>query len=268
VTSPALYNIVVYWIFGADGGNRTRINSLGSYCSTTELHPRLAFYTMSCRDCATECPPTLPQNFRVSFGRRSPLLNPTKRLKLFLRQLHEEPLAPAKTPAIAFNAANKPLTVVVDLDKRSLARLVRCEFSACDRRGYCCKALGCVFCLAQSGQREEDRTVFPRVRNPVETKANGREVAILGQFDGLARDCRFTVEQLRQLTSPYCESPSADRLDCHFAPARMVGRFAVSALYFQRQLWSVPGHIFVIQRSVSLDFSVWLDTPKKSQGPL
>ena len=45
----------------------------------------------------------------------------TERLELFLRQRHEEPLAPAPAPTVALNAANEPMAVVVDLDKRSLA---------------------------------------------------------------------------------------------------------------------------------------------------
>ena len=40
--------------------------SLGSYCSTTELHPRLWLYTTDLRPRATECPKLVPPNFRVT----------------------------------------------------------------------------------------------------------------------------------------------------------------------------------------------------------
>src|SRR4030095_8482588 len=39
--------------------------SLGSYCSTTELHPRFGSYTMGVETFATDAKADLPQNFHV-----------------------------------------------------------------------------------------------------------------------------------------------------------------------------------------------------------
>jgi len=60
-------------------------------------------------------------------SRIAPRAPPTKRLELFLRQLHVEPLAPAPAPTVALNAAIKPMAVVVDLDEQSLAAVAGAE---------------------------------------------------------------------------------------------------------------------------------------------
>jgi hypothetical protein len=41
--------------------------------------------------------------------------------KVLLRQFHKEAVAASPAPAIALNAANEPLAVVVDLNEGSLA---------------------------------------------------------------------------------------------------------------------------------------------------
>jgi hypothetical protein len=44
-----------------------------------------------------------------------------KRATILLWQLHEEAIASSPAPAIARNATNQPLPIMVDLDERSLA---------------------------------------------------------------------------------------------------------------------------------------------------
>ena len=44
-----------------------------------------------------------------------------QRLQVIFGQLHEEPLATAPAPAVALDAADKPLAVAVDLHERAIA---------------------------------------------------------------------------------------------------------------------------------------------------
>jgi hypothetical protein len=43
------------------------------------------------------------------------------RFEVFLRQLHEESVAASPAPSITFDAAKKPLAVVIDLDQPDTA---------------------------------------------------------------------------------------------------------------------------------------------------
>jgi len=56
-----------------------------------------------------------------TLGRAPRAPDPTERLEILLRQLHEKVVTTGPTPAIAFDAADEPLAVVLDLDKRALS---------------------------------------------------------------------------------------------------------------------------------------------------
>jgi hypothetical protein len=45
----------------------------------------------------------------------------SQRLEILVRQLHKEALAALPAPAIALDAADEPLAVVIDLDERAIA---------------------------------------------------------------------------------------------------------------------------------------------------
>src|SRR5262249_11812064 len=147
-------------------------------------------------------------------------------------------------------------------DFAQLARFAWCELPACDGCGDCCKAIGCVFRLAQRGQRKEDRTVFSRWRNPIETKTNSGKVTILGQLNGLARDClRFTVEQ--DLNGQGRLVAGALRAASRIAAlSRLEGSADVlflRCIFSASSQWSVPSHLFrspcISERSQSFWFS-------------